>query len=134
MFDSLIAEAQTVLATKSSSEVADAASAHVAQVDPETLANHLTNGTQRMNGDTLGALAESLLSSFAKNGTPDGGAPAAAAATESPSQENVASLISAASENPTALRDGVVRFVQQNPQVLTQVPGLLEGVLGRLRN
>ena len=133
MFDSLIAEAQTLMATKSNSEVADATSAHVAQTDPETLANHLTNGTQRMSGDTLGSLAQSLLGSLAKNGTPDGAAPAAAAATEAPNQENVAALIGAASENPAALREGVVRFVQQNPQVLTQVPGLLEGVLGRLR-
>ena len=121
------------MATKSNADVADATSAHVAQTDPETLANHLTNGTQRMSGDTLGSLAQSLLGSLSKNGTPDGAAPAAAAATESPNQENVAALIGAASQNPTALREGVVRFVEQNPQVLTQVPGLLEGVLGRLR-
>ena len=86
-----------------------------------------------MNGDALGSLAQSLLGSLGKNGTPEGAAPAAAAASEAPNQENVAALISAASENPTALREGVVRFVEQNPQMLTQVPGLLEGVLGRLR-
>ncbi len=42
-------------------------------------------------------------------------------------------LIQHAASNPAALRDAAVQFAEQNPQALTQLPGLLTGIMGRLR-
>ncbi|BDE04999.1 hypothetical protein WPS_02750 [Vulcanimicrobium alpinum] len=135
MFENLLNQAQSLLGSASPQQVADATRDHVADADPGQLADHLTQGAQGMNGSQLAALGTSLLGALSAHGHDEATAQDAGVdtnAAKSGDQQNVVALIQHAQQNPGALRDAAVSFVQQNPQVLQQLPGLLQGVLSRL--
>jgi hypothetical protein len=136
MFNNLAAEAASLLGGTAPEDVAAATSNHVAGTDPDTLANHLTSGAQNLDTGGLAQLAQSLLGALAKNGHDEKQAQDSGVDTNAASagdQQNVVALIEHARDNPAALRDAAVNFAKTNPQLLTQIPGLVEGVLGRLR-
>ena len=136
MWNNLAAEAASLLGGAAPQDVAAATSDHVASTDPDTLASHLTDGTQNLDQGGLAQLAQSLLGALAKNGHDETQAQDAGVDTEAAAagdQQNVVALIEHARDNPAALRDAAVDFAKSNPQLLSQMPGLLEGVLGRLR-
>lgn len=135
-FGSLLGEAQQLLGNAQPQEVADATREHVDQTDTGTLVDHLTQGAQNMNGGQLAGLAQSLLGSLSQHGhdeqqAQDGGVDTQAA--QNGDQQSVIALIQHAGTNPAALKDAAVSYVGQNPAVLQQLPGLLQGVMGRLR-
>lgn len=135
MFENLLNQAQSLLGSASPQQVADATRDHVADTDPGQLADHLAQGAQGMNGSQLAALGTSLLGALSAHGHDEATAQDAGVdtnAAKSGDQQNVVALIQHAQQNPGALRDAAVSFVQQNPQVLQQLPGLLQGVLSRL--
>jgi hypothetical protein len=136
MFENLMNQAQSLLGQTPPQQVADATRDHVEQTDPSQLAQHLAQGAQGMDGGQLATLGRTLLGALANHGhdeakVQDGGIDPQAA--QNGDQQNVVALIEHAQQNPGALRDAAVQFVQQNPQALQQLPGLLQGVLGRLR-
>jgi hypothetical protein len=136
MFENLMNEAQSLLGQTSPQQVGDATRDHVEQTDPNELAQHLAQGAQGMDGGQLSTLGRTLLGALANRGhdesqVRDGGVDAQA--VQNGDRQNVVALIEHAQQNPGALRDAAVQFVHQNPQVLQQLPGLLQGVLGRLR-
>jgi hypothetical protein len=137
VFDSLLNQARSLLQNAQPQEVSDATREHVDQTDPGTLADHLTQGAQGMDGGQLAALGQTLLGALGRHGQDEAKVAEAGVQTDaaaSGDQENVVALIQHAAGNPQALRDAVVQFVQQDPQVLTRLPGLVQGVLGRLQS
>ncbi len=133
--DFLMNEARSLLGNADPQQVGDAARDHVADVPPDQLAQHLTDGARNLDQGGLAALGQSLLGALAQHGhdeaqAQDAGVDTAAAANGD--QGNVVALIQHAKDNPAALRDAAVQYVQQNPQVLTQLPGLLQGIMGKL--
>jgi hypothetical protein len=134
--DFLLREAQQLLGGADPNDVADATADHVADVPSDELAQHLADGAQNMDQGSLASLGQSLLSALSAHGhdesqVQDAGVDTAAAADGD--QDSVMALIEHAQQNPGALRDAAVSYVQQNPQMLSQLPGLLSGVMGRLR-
>ena len=128
-------EARSMLGSADPQQVADATRDHVDQTDPGTLADHLTQGAQGMDAGQLGSLGSTLLGALANHGHDETQAQDAGVDTQAAQQGdqgNVIALIQHAQQNPAALKDAAVQFVQQNPQVLQKLPGLLQGVLGRL--
>jgi hypothetical protein len=124
-----------MLQNTDSQQVADATREHVEQTDPGTLADHVAEGAQGMNSGQLGMLAQTLLGALQKAGQDEETVQNAGVQTDaaaSGDQQNVVALIQHAAQNPQALRDAVVQFVQHDPQVLTKLPGLAQGVLGKL--
>ena len=133
----LMNQAKELLGSASPEQVGDAAQEHVDQTDPQTLVGHLVEGAKGMNGGQLAALGQQLLGSLSAHGHDETTAQDAGVdtqAAQSGDQGNVIALIQHAGSNPAALRDAAVAYVRQNPQALSQLPGLLEGVVGRLRN
>jgi len=135
VFDSLLNQAKSLLGSADPQAVADATRDHVDQTDTGDLVQHLTQGAQGMDQGGLAALGMSLLGSLTQHGhdestAQDAGVDTAAAAGGD--QANVIALIQHAKDNPAALKDAVVNFAQQNPQMLQQLPGLLQGVMGKL--
>lgn len=133
--DYLMNEARSLLGGADPQQVGDAARDHVADVPPDQLAQHLSDGAQNLDQGGLASLGKSLLGALSQHGhdestAQDAGVDTGAAANGD--QGNVVALIQHARQNPAALRDAAVQFVQQNPQVLTQLPGLLQGIMGRL--
>ncbi len=133
--DFLMNEARSLLGGADPQQVGDAARDHVADVPPDQLAQHLTEGAQTLDQGGLASLGKTLLGALAQHGhdestAQDAGVDTAAAADGD--QGNVVALIQHAAQNPAALRDAAVQFVQKDPQVLTQLPGLLQGIMGRL--
>ena len=133
--DFLMNEARSLLGGANPQQVGDAAREHVADVPPDQLAQHLSEGARNLDQGGLASLGQTLLGALAQHGhdestAQDAGVDTAAAADGD--QGNVVALIQHAAQNPAALRDAAVQFVQKNPQVLTQLPGLLQGIMGRL--
>ncbi len=133
--DFLMNEARSLLGGADPQQVGDAARDHVGDVPPDQLAQHLTEGAQNLDQGGLASLGQSLLGALSQHGqaestAQDAGVDTAAAAGGD--QGNVVALIQHAAQNPDALRDAAVQFVQKDPQVLTQLPGLLQGIMGRL--
>jgi hypothetical protein len=136
MFDALINQARSALAGAEPADVADAARQHVEETDPATLRQHLTDGAQGMDTGSLAQLGSALLGALQQHGASpeqaeDAGVPVAAAAQGD--QESVVALIQHVAQNPAALRTAAVQLVSNDPQVLTQLPGLVSGVLSKLR-
>lgn len=127
--------ATRLLQNNSPQEVAGAASDHIQSTDADTVADHLAEGAQGMDQSSLAGLGTSLLGALAKHGHDEsavqdaGVSPDAAASGD---QGQVLQLIEHAREHPDALKDAAMQYVQQNPAVLKQLPGLVQGVLGRL--
>jgi hypothetical protein len=133
--DFLMNEARSLLGGADPQQVGDAARDHIADVPPDQLAQHLADGAQNLDQGGLASLGQTLLGSLAQHGhdesqAQDAGVDTGAAA--SGDQGNVVALIQHAAQNPAALRDAAVQFVQKDPQVLTQLPGLLQGIMGKL--
>lgn len=136
MFNNILSEASSLLASTQPQQVAGATRDHVAQMPAENLATHLAGAAPTLDGGSLAQLGQALLRALANHGhdesqANDGGIDTSAASNGD--QQNVVALIQHAQQHPAALRDAVVSFVEKNPQVLAQVPGLMEGVLGRLK-
>ena len=135
MFEGIIAQARTALQSVEPEQAANATRDHVEMLDAESLAQHLKDAAQTMGGAQLASLGQSVLSALAQNGHDEahvqdaGLSPDDAAAGN---QQSVVALIEHAAQNPAALRDAAVQFVRQDPQLLAQLPGLVQGVLGRL--
>ena len=88
-----------------------------------------------MNGSQLATLAQSLLAGLAQHGHDETQANDAGISTADATagdRDSVVALIEHAAQNPAALRDAAVQFVRQDPQLLAQLPGLVQGVLGKL--
>lgn len=135
MFDGLLNQARTMLGSAQPDQVADATRDHVESIDPGALAQHLTEGAQNMGGPQLASLGQTLLGALAQHGHDEAAAGDAGVSTEAAAQGdqgNVIALIQHAASNPAALRDAAVQFVQKDPQILSQLPGLVQGVIGRL--
>lgn len=135
VFDGLLNQARSMLSSADPQQVADATRDHVDQTDPGTLADHLTQGAQGMDSGQLGGLAQTLLGALSNHGHDEATAQDAGVDTQAAQQGdqgNVIALIQHAQQNPAALRDAAVAYVQQNPQILQKLPGLLQGVMGRL--
>ncbi|MEO7040163.1 MAG: hypothetical protein ABI186_09065 [Candidatus Elarobacter sp.] len=135
MFDSLLNQAKSLLGGADPQAVADATRDHVDQTNTGDLVQHLTQGAQGMDQGGLASLGMSLLGALSQHGhdesqAQDAGVDTTAAANGDPS--NVIALIQHAGQNPAALKDAVVNFAQQNPQMMAQLPGLLQGVMGKL--
>ncbi len=134
--DFLMNEARSLLGGANPQQVGDAAREHVADVPPDQLAQHLSEGAQNLDRGSLASLGQTLLGALSQHGhdesqAQDAGVDTAAAAQGD--QGNVVALIQHAASNPAALRDAAVQFVEHNPQVLAKLPGLLSGIAGRLR-
>jgi hypothetical protein len=135
VFDSLLNQAKSLLGSADPQAVADATRDHVDQTNTGDLVQHLTQGAQGMNQGGLAALGMSLLGSLTQHGQDPSQAQGAGVDTNAAAngdQANVIALIQHAGSNPAALKDAVVNFAQQNPQMLQQLPGLLQGVMGKL--
>lgn len=136
MFNNMLSDAETLLGNAKPEEVANATNQHVQATDPQTLAGHLSSGAQNMDSGALGQLASALLAGLAKNGHDETQAHDSNVDTHaatSGDKQNVLALIEHAKDNPAALCDAAVSFAKSNPQLLTQIPGIAEGVLARLR-
>ena len=135
MLEGLVAQARSALQSVEPEQAASATRDHVETLDAQTLAQHLSDAAQTMGGTQLATLGQSLLSALAQNGHDEtqlndaGVSPNAAAAGD---QASVVSLIEHAAQNPAALRDAVVQVVRTDPQLLAQLPGLVQGVLAKL--
>lgn len=135
MFDSILNQAKSILGDADPDDVADATREHVGQTDTGELVQHLTQGAQGMDQGGLASLGTALLGALSQHGHDESQAQDAGvdtAAATNGDQGSVVALIQHASQNPAALKDAVVSFAQQNPQMLAQLPGLLQGVMGRL--
>jgi hypothetical protein len=135
VFDSLLNQARSMLQNSEPQEVADATREHVAQTDPDTLAEHLTQGAQGMDGGALATLGQTLLGALGQHGSDPAQAQDAGVQTDAAAngdRENVMALIAHAAQNPAALRDAAVQLVERDPQILTKLPGLAQGVLAKL--
>jgi hypothetical protein len=139
MFDNLLKIASEALGSNQQ-QTAQAASDHVAGMDPNDLASHLQQSLGSMDGSSLAGLGQQLLKAFDSHpaSPASGGDAAAAAGTDSQavasgSPDAISSLIAYAQSNPQILQAASSAFMQHNPQALTQLaPGLLQGILGKL--
>jgi hypothetical protein len=121
-------------------QTADAAADHVAQTDPNQLADHLTDSVGTMNQSSLSNLGQELLHAYtnhqsysgdANSATQEAGVSQAAVAAGDPGA--VGTMIQFAKMHPEVLQSAATAFMQRNPAALTQLaPGLLQGILGRL--
>ena len=135
MLEGLIAQARSALQTVEPEQAANATRDHVETLDGQTLAQHLSDAAQTMGGTQLATLGQSILGALAQNGHDEkqlndaGVSPDDAAAGD---QASVVALIEHAAQNPAALRDAAVQLVRADPQLLAQLPGLVQGVMARL--
>src|SRR5579875_3161063 len=116
VFDALIGEARTALASAQPAQVADATRAHLAQTPPDELAGHLTQAVPAMDAGTAGALAKAVLDALAQHGEPPQQVANAGVQTQAATQgrqDDVVALIEHAAQNPEALRAAAVRFAEQ---------------------
>jgi hypothetical protein len=134
MFDSLMHQAASLLGAASPTDISSAMREHVSETDGSELAQHLTEGAQTMDSSSLAALGQSLLGALRQHGMDSDVANAGVSPEQAASgdQESVVALIQHAAQNPETLRTAAVQLVERNPQILTQLPGLVHGVLGKL--
>ncbi len=116
--------------------VAQAAGDHVAGMDTDELAGHVTQAAQSMDGGSLGTLAQSLLGALANHGSGEGDAQDAGVPTDDAKAgdgDAVSQLISHVAQNPAALREAATTFLSQNPQLVQQfAPDFAKGILAKL--
>jgi hypothetical protein len=121
-------------------QTADAASAHVAQADPNQLADHLSASVGTMDQGSLASLGQQLLHAYTNHDNAVGDANAATqeagvsqAAVASGDPGAVGTLIQYAKMHPEVLQSAASAFMQHNPGAISQLaPGLLQGIMGRL--
>jgi hypothetical protein len=108
---------------------------HVHETEPAELQAHLNDAAKTMDVSSLAQLAAALLGGLAKHGTDQTQLQASGISVDAATagdRETVLALIQHAGTNPQALRAAAVQFIQQNPQMLAQLPGLIQGVLSKL--
>jgi hypothetical protein len=123
-------------------QTADAASAHVASMDPSALADHLTQSLGTLDQGSIANLGSQLLQTFANHpaSTTDAAGAAQAAgvsqdAVAAGEPGAVAQLIAYAKSNPQVLQSAASDFMQGNPGAITQLaPGLFQGILARIES
>lgn len=130
-----------VLGGASPDQVARAASSHVKTMDPGELAGNLQQSVGMMDQPSAAGLGQQLLQAFTHHSGAAGDS-SAAARQAGVSEADVAAgdpgavgtLVQFAKSHPEVLQTAASAFMQKNPSALGQLaPGLIEGVLGRLR-
>ncbi len=113
-----------------------AASEHVASMNTDELAGHVTQAAQSMDSGSLATLAQSLLGALSRNGSSEGEAQAAGVPTDDAKAGDpaaVTALIQHVAQDPSTLREAVTGFITQNPQVVQQfAPEFAKGILAKL--
>jgi hypothetical protein len=121
-------------------QVAQAASDHVASLDPATLAGHLKDSLGTMDQGSIGQLGSQLLAAFnnhpASPADADTAANAAGTSTEAVAAGDpgaVGSLIDYAKEHPELLSTATQAFTQGNIASLSSMaPGFVSEIVSRL--
>jgi hypothetical protein len=139
-FDNVGKIASDIFGEVKTEDVTQAASDHVASLDPSDLADHLQQSVGTMDQSSLMALGQHLLQEFGNHPSFDGDGAAAASAAgtsqdevASGSPSAVSSLIDYARSNPAVLQQAAQAFVQRNPEALKQLaPDLLSGIMARI--
>lgn len=121
-------------------QATDAAAEHVAQADPNQLADHLSQSVGGMNQGSLASLGQQLLHAYtgrqeyagdATTATQEAGVSQAAVASGDPGA--VGTMIQFAKAHPEVLQTAATAFMQRNPAAIAQLaPSLLQGIMGRL--
>jgi hypothetical protein len=119
-------------------DVAQAASDHVSQMDPNELAGHLQQSVGTMDQSSLMTLGQHLLQQCMGGGSGDAAQVTQNAGTtpdavSSGSPNAISSLIEYCKSNPAVLQAATTALAQRNPEALQQMaPGLISGIMGRL--
>ncbi len=122
--------------TRADSDQAGAAAAdHIGGMDVGGLASHLTQSTQNLDSGQLGQLVQSILGALSNHGQAASSVADAGVATadaQAGDSNAVADLIAHAQQNPAALKDAAIDFIQNNPQAVEQfAPNVLKGIISK---